>query len=263
MTSAQHDVRAKGAELGGGGRFRRLMQGWSANLVFIILELSASSFCWSRSSCVSGRGRCWRHGWSSMRPGASRSSQMRDCNCAPSTGFLPSRPVAIVTDGPQTTMPPCCGSMLRSTSGSACWCSWALSFCRHPGFSGFHAMASFDSALLVMTVGALLALPANLVSGLYRARGRYSRSVWLQNGALLFGQIAQLIALVTNGGLVAVAVAFVSPQILLMIYLVAYDAPRLFPSCVRAAAAGPGAGGSASFAAPFLLPSRTCPNWRW
>jgi O-antigen/teichoic acid export membrane protein len=107
---------------------------------------------------------------------------------------------------------------------------------------GFHEMASFDSALLVMTVGVLLALPANLVSGLYRARGRYSRSVWLQNGALLFGQIAQLIALATNGGLVAVALAFVSPQILLMIYLVAYDAPHLFP---------------------FLRAGRGGRSWRW
>ncbi|WP_129274911.1 hypothetical protein [Bradyrhizobium betae] len=107
---------------------------------------------------------------------------------------------------------------------------------------GFHEMASFDLALLVMTVGVLLVLPANLVSGLYRARGRYSRSVWLQNGALLLGQIAQLVALATNGGLVAVALAFVSPQILLMIYLVAYDAPRLFP---------------------FLRAGRSGRSWRW
>ena len=39
MTSARHDVQAKSAELGGGGRFRRLMQGWSANLVQTVLAL--------------------------------------------------------------------------------------------------------------------------------------------------------------------------------------------------------------------------------
>lgn len=94
---------------------------------------------------------------------------------------------------------------------------------------GFHATPSFDAALLVMVVGMLLALPANLVSGLYRARGKYGRTVWLQNGALLLGQIAQLIALTALGSLVAVAAAFVSTQVLLMIYLVAYDAPHLFP----------------------------------
>lgn len=107
---------------------------------------------------------------------------------------------------------------------------------------GFHATPSFDAALLVMMVGTLLSLPTNLVSGLYRVRGKYSRTVWLQNGALLFGQIAQLVALTMVGSLVAVAAAFVSTQILLMIYLVAYDAPGLFP---------------------FLRAGRGGRSWRW
>lgn len=94
---------------------------------------------------------------------------------------------------------------------------------------GFHATATFDAALLVITVGMLLTLPANLVSGLYRARGRYSRAVWLQNAALLLAQIAQLIAIALFGSLLAVALAFVAMQTLFAVFLVTHDAPRLFP----------------------------------
>jgi O-antigen/teichoic acid export membrane protein len=94
---------------------------------------------------------------------------------------------------------------------------------------GFHAMPTFDAAMLVMTLGMLLTLPANLASGLYRVRGKYGRTVWLQNGALLLGQIAQFAALAMYGSLLAVAVAFVSMQLLFTIFLAAFDAPRLFP----------------------------------
>lgn len=94
---------------------------------------------------------------------------------------------------------------------------------------GFHAMSDFDPALLVMTLGMLLTVPANLASGLYRVRGRYSRTVWLQNIGLLFGQIAQMAAAITFGNLLAVAIAFVSTQIVFAVFLIALDAPRLFP----------------------------------
>lgn len=94
---------------------------------------------------------------------------------------------------------------------------------------GFQATAEFDSALLVMTLGMLLTVPANLASGLYRVRGHYSRTVWLQNIALLLGQIAQVVAVVVFRNLLAVAVAFVSTQIVFAVFLIALDAPRLFP----------------------------------
>lgn len=94
---------------------------------------------------------------------------------------------------------------------------------------GFHEIASFDSAVLVMTGGMLLTLPANLTSGLYRVRGKYGRTVWLQNATLLVGQIAQLIAVVLFGSLLAVATAFIAMQLLYTVFVVAYDAPRLFP----------------------------------
>jgi O-antigen/teichoic acid export membrane protein len=94
---------------------------------------------------------------------------------------------------------------------------------------GFSEIPAFDVALLVMTVGMLLTLPANPVSGLYRVRGRYGRAVWQQNVALVLGQVAQSAALFVSGSLLAVAIAFVSTQIVLTVFVVAFDAPRLFP----------------------------------
>ncbi|MGY3367683.1 O-antigen/teichoic acid export membrane protein [Bradyrhizobium sp. GM2.4] len=94
---------------------------------------------------------------------------------------------------------------------------------------GFQGVAQFDAALLVMTIGVLGLLPSNLVSALYRARGEYGRAVWFQNGAMLVAQLAQLVAILTLGTLIAVSVAFVSMQVAAALFLVAIDAPRLFP----------------------------------
>jgi O-antigen/teichoic acid export membrane protein len=110
---------------------------------------------------------------------------------------------------------------------------------------GFYATPTFDSALLVITVGMLLSLPANLVSGLYRVSGHYGRAVWLQNVALLFGQVAQLVALTVFGSLLAVAIAFVAMQLLFALFMIAFDAPRLLPFLRR--------GASRSWS----------PSWRW
>jgi hypothetical protein len=63
------------------------------------------------------------------------------------------------------------------------------------GVLGFQATRHFDVAFIAMTVGTLLTLPSNLVSGLYRARGFYGRAVWLQSGAVLFSQLLQLIVI--------------------------------------------------------------------
>jgi O-antigen/teichoic acid export membrane protein len=107
---------------------------------------------------------------------------------------------------------------------------------------GFRATSHFDAAFIVMTAGTILTLPSNLVSGLYRARGLYGRAVWLQSGAMLVAQLAQLTAIVANGSLLAVTIAYVSAQLLLLVYLVAIDAPRLFP---------------------FLRAGRARQSWRW
>jgi hypothetical protein len=94
---------------------------------------------------------------------------------------------------------------------------------------GFRTTLHFDAAFIVMATGTLLTLPSNLVSALYRARGLYGRAVWLQSGAMLVAQLAQLIAIVATGSLLAVTIAYVATQLLMLGYLVAIDAPRLFP----------------------------------
>ncbi len=94
---------------------------------------------------------------------------------------------------------------------------------------GFRATPHFDAAFLVVTLGVLLLLPSNLTSGLYRARGNYGRSVWLQCGAMLVAQIAQMLAVFATGSLLAVAIAYMAAQVLMAVYLVAVDGPILFP----------------------------------
>jgi O-antigen/teichoic acid export membrane protein len=94
---------------------------------------------------------------------------------------------------------------------------------------GFQTVAHFDAAFVVMTAGMLLTLPSGLVSGLYRARGLYGRAVRLQNRAVLVAQIGQLVAIVATGSLLAVTFAYVAMQVLIALYILAIDAPRLFP----------------------------------
>ena len=94
---------------------------------------------------------------------------------------------------------------------------------------GFQSIANFDAAFVVMTAGILLTLPSNLVSGLYRARGLYGRAVKAQNVTMLAGQVGQLIAIVTTQSLLAVAAAYVTSQVAVAVYFVVFDAPRLFP----------------------------------
>ena len=107
---------------------------------------------------------------------------------------------------------------------------------------GFPAVSNFDAAFIVMTAGVLLTLPSGLVSGLYRARGLYGRAVRLQNWGVLIGQGAQLVALLATGSLLAVTIAYAATQVLIAVYLLAIDGPRLFP---------------------FLRRLHVKPSWRW
>jgi O-antigen/teichoic acid export membrane protein len=101
---------------------------------------------------------------------------------------------------------------------------------------GFQAIADFDAAFAVMTVGMLLTLPSGPVSGLYRARGLYGRVVRLQNWGVLAAQVGQLVAIVGFGSLLAVTTAFVAAQVLTTAYFLAIDARRLFPFLRKARA---------------------------
>jgi O-antigen/teichoic acid export membrane protein len=94
---------------------------------------------------------------------------------------------------------------------------------------GFKAVPNFDAAFVAMTAGMLLTLPSGLVSGLYRARGLYGRAVRLQNRGVLVAQLGQLVAIVATGSLLAVTIAYVAAQVLTAFYVLAIDAPRLFP----------------------------------
>jgi O-antigen/teichoic acid export membrane protein len=94
---------------------------------------------------------------------------------------------------------------------------------------GFQAISNFDAAFVVMTAGMLLTLPSNLVSGLYRARGLYGRVVRLQNWGMLVSQLAQLVVIVATGSLLGVVIAFVAAQVFIVMFLLAIDAPRFFP----------------------------------
>lgn len=94
---------------------------------------------------------------------------------------------------------------------------------------GFAAVPHFDAAFIVVTAGMLWAVPSNLITGFYRARGQHGRAVKVQNVAVLAGQFGQLIAVATTGSLLAVAICFVAAQLLAAAYLLMIDAPRLFP----------------------------------
>lgn len=94
---------------------------------------------------------------------------------------------------------------------------------------GFQDVPHFDAAFALMVAGMLATLPSNIVAGLYRARGLYGRGVWIPCVGQAIAQIGQVVAIVTTGDLMMIVIAYVSPQILLIVYLMTIDAPRCFP----------------------------------
>jgi O-antigen/teichoic acid export membrane protein len=124
---------------------------------------------------------------------------------------------------------------------------------------GFQAVPNFDAAFVVMMAGTLLSLPANLVSGLYRARGLYGRAVGLQNWAMVVAQLGQLVAITITGSLLAVAIAYAAAQVLMMLYFVVVDAPRMIapPRGIRAGHSWSWIIGQFRKAAPFAVAGAT------
>src|SRR5262245_55314548 len=94
---------------------------------------------------------------------------------------------------------------------------------------GFAGVPHFDAAFALMVAGMLATLPSNVIAGLYRARGLYGRGVWIPCAAQVVAQVGQVVAIVTTGDLMMIAICYVAPQILLAVYLVSIDAPRCFP----------------------------------
>jgi len=109
---------------------------------------------------------------------------------------------------------------------------------------GYQEMDDFSIAFVIMTAGMLSVLPSNLVSALYRAHGLYARAVWIQCAAMLASQLAQLVAIVATARLIPIVIAFVAPQVIAATWLVMIDAPRLFPLLSR-------------------VRTRARPSWRW
>jgi O-antigen/teichoic acid export membrane protein len=103
---------------------------------------------------------------------------------------------------------------------------------------GFRAVADFDDAFVIMTVGMLLLLTSKLPAALYQSRGLYGRAVWLQNAAMLTAQIAQVVAIIATSRLTMIALAYVIPQIAAATYLLFVDMRRLFPFFARPRARG-------------------------
>lgn len=237
MTDTQADApgKAEGAGgPGGAGRARRLVRGWSANMVQMVLGLTqqlllipAFLHVWSGDVLAA-----WLaiYAAGSLVVVADAGLQFRAINrflAFKSSTDCDGR-TASVYHGMQRIY-------LAVIAVLGLLLCAAIYLAPPATVLGFHAMPTFDAAMLVMTLGMLLSLPANLCSGLYRVRGQYGRAVWLQNAALLLGQIAQLAALATFGSLLAVASAFVSTQLLFTIFIVGFDAPRRFPFLRRAA----------------------------
>ncbi|SFJ77796.1 hypothetical protein [Bradyrhizobium sp. cf659] len=233
MTDTQTDVPGKSDGASGVGRARRLVQGWSANLVQMVLGLTqqlllipAFLHVWSGDMLAA-----WLtiYAAGSLVVVADAGLQLRAIN-----RFLAFKSCADCDGRTAYFYSALLRIYLAIIAGLGVLLCAAVVLAPPSVVLGFHATPTFDAAMLVMIVGMLLTLPANLVSGLYRVRGRYGRTVWLQNAALLLGQIAQLAALATFGSLLAVAIAFVSMQLLFAVFLAAFDAPRLFPFLRRA-----------------------------
>jgi hypothetical protein len=99
---------------------------------------------------------------------------------------------------------------------------------------GFSAVPDFDLAFAVMILGLLLTVAGNLAAALYRARGYYARTVRLQCLGMLAAQLGQLAAVTMGGSLLAVAWVYVIAQLAVLIYVIGIDTPFLFPFLRRA-----------------------------
>lgn len=125
---------------------------------------------------------------------------------------------------------------------------------------GFQSIPNFDLAFVVMSGGMFLILPSGIAAALYRARGRYGRAARLQNWGTLFAQLAQIVAIIATRSLLAVAVVYVVTQVLTTIYLLTVDAPRLFPflrGCRVKHCSWSWIGGQFRSAAPFAVAGAT------
>ncbi len=94
---------------------------------------------------------------------------------------------------------------------------------------GFSAEPGFDAAFTVMTLAMVFSLPVNLASSLYRARGRYGRIAGVQAWGTAAGQVAQIVGVIATGSLLVVVAAYAAGQLAAMIFVLFADVRRQFP----------------------------------
>ncbi len=84
---------------------------------------------------------------------------------------------------------------------------------------GFSAEPGFDLAFAIMTLGVVFTLPVNLASSLYRARGRYGRIVAVQAWGTAIGQLGQIVGVIATGSLLVVVLAYAAGQLATMVFI--------------------------------------------
>jgi len=94
---------------------------------------------------------------------------------------------------------------------------------------GFSGQPGFDLAFMLMTLGMILTLPANLASSLYRAGGLYGRVVGVQAWGTAVGQLGQIVGVIATGSLLAVVVAYVAGQLATAAFIMFADVRQQFP----------------------------------
>ena len=223
------------------GRARRLLQGWSANLLQVLLGITQQValvpiflYFWTSDTLAA---------WLSIYA-AGNLILIADCglHVRAINKFLALRSNANCDDRTAVFF----AAMLRiylALTGSLVVFLLVVMLAFPPSASlGFAAIPDFDSAFAIMILGMLLMLVGNPVAALYRARGYYGRAVRLQCLGMLVAQLGQLAAVTISGSLLAVTLAYVVAQLVVSAYVLLIDAPRLFP---------------------FLRRGRRERSWRW
>ncbi len=216
----------------GPSRARRLFEGWSANLVQVVLGITQQVALipvflhyWS-SEALAGWLVIYAAG--SLAAAADVGLQGRsinrflalrscaDCNGRTAAFYAGVLRIYFILSGTLVAL---------LLAGAALW---------PPSVTlGFESLAHFDTAFVAMVAGTFLILPSNLVTGLYRTRGLYGRVVGRQNWAMLIGQLGQLAAVVLTQSLLAVTLAYAAVQLLSALWFLAIDGPRQFPYLQR------------------------------
>jgi len=211
-----------------GGRARRLMHGWLANLFLMLLGILQQVALipiflkyWSGDTLAAWLSLC---AVGNLIPVADFGLQLRSIN-----RFLALRSRSGADEQTANFYASMLAVYLALIALLAILLGIGLVLFPPSIILGYHSVPDFDPSLALMTLGMLASIVGNLPSALYRARGLYGRAVGLQCVAMLPGQLGQIAAVMTTGSLTAVTMAYVAVQVLVSVYLLTVDAPKTFP----------------------------------